>query len=118
VAPAARAAIERAPTRIGSLCLLERTKSDTECSRQCRAVAPLLGELFYTEPLFSGLVLAKAASQLLDTFKIENLKAAMDLYFCFYNFVRFHRTIRATPAMEAGVARSALTVADLVDMAA
>jgi hypothetical protein len=27
-------------------------------------------------------------------------------------------TIRATPAMEAGVARSPLTVADLVDMAA
>jgi hypothetical protein len=23
----------------------------------------------------------------------------MDLYFCFDNFVRFHRTIRATPAM-------------------
>lgn len=50
--------------------------------------------------------------------KLENLKAAMDLYFCFYNFVRFHRTIRCTPAMAAGVSRSALTVADLVDMAA
>jgi IS1 family transposase len=50
--------------------------------------------------------------------KLDNLKAAMDLYFCFYNFVRFHRTIRATPAMEAGIARSPLTVADLVDMAA
>jgi len=50
--------------------------------------------------------------------KVENLKAAMDLYFAFYNFVRFHRTIRCTPAMAAGVSRSALTVADLVDMAA
>jgi hypothetical protein len=34
--------------------------------------------------------------------KLENSKASMDLYFCFYNFVRMHRTIRATPAMEAG----------------
>lgn len=50
--------------------------------------------------------------------KLENFKASMDLYFCFYNFVRFHRTIRATPAMEAGVLSSALTVGDLVDMAA
>jgi IS1 family transposase len=50
--------------------------------------------------------------------KLENLKASLDLYFCFYNFVRFHRTIRATPAMEAGLVPSALTVGDLVDMAA
>lgn len=50
--------------------------------------------------------------------KLDNLKSAMDLYFCFYNFVRFHRTIKCTPAMEAGIVNSALTVADLVDMAA
>jgi len=50
--------------------------------------------------------------------KLENLKASMDLYFCWYNFCRFHRTIRATPAMEAGVVPSPLTVGDLVDMAA
>ncbi len=50
--------------------------------------------------------------------KLENLKASMDLDFTFYNFVRFHRTIRCMPAMAAGVARSELTVADLVDMAA
>lgn len=50
--------------------------------------------------------------------KLENLKASMDLYFCFYNFVRSHRTIKCTPAMEAGVVRSELSVADLVDMAA
>jgi IS1 family transposase len=50
--------------------------------------------------------------------KLENFKASMDLYFCFYNFVRFHRTIKATPAMEAGVLPSALSIGDLVDMAA
>jgi hypothetical protein len=50
--------------------------------------------------------------------KLENFKASMDLSFCFYNFVRHHRTIRATPAMEAGVLPSALSIGDLVDMAA
>ena len=50
--------------------------------------------------------------------KVQNLRAALDLHFTHYNFVRFHRSIRCTPAMEAGVASSALTVKDLVDMAA
>ncbi len=50
--------------------------------------------------------------------KLENLKAAMDLHFTHYNFVRFHRTIRCTPAMQAGITPSALTVKDLVEMAA
>ncbi|MBI1814362.1 MAG: IS1 family transposase [Deltaproteobacteria bacterium] len=50
--------------------------------------------------------------------KLENFKASMDLYFAFYNFVREHRTIRCTPAMEAGVLPSALSIGDLVDMAA
>jgi len=35
-----------------------------------------------------------------------------------YNFVRFHGTIRCTPAMEAGSASSPMTIEDLVDMAA
>ena len=50
--------------------------------------------------------------------KVENLRAAMDLHFRHYNFVRFHKTIRCTPAMEAGVVSSPMTVADLVEMAA
>ncbi|MBI1814275.1 MAG: hypothetical protein HYR72_04815 [Deltaproteobacteria bacterium] len=49
--------------------------------------------------------------------KLENLQASMDLYFCFYNFVRFHRSLRCTPAMEAGVVTSPMTVRDLVEMA-
>lgn len=49
--------------------------------------------------------------------KLENFQAAMDLYFCFYNFVRFHKTIRMTPAMSAGVMNSPLTVQNLVEMA-
>lgn len=50
--------------------------------------------------------------------KLENFKASMDLYFAFYNFVRLHRTISCTPAQQAGVLSSALSVGDLVDMAA
>jgi hypothetical protein len=49
---------------------------------------------------------------------LENLKAALDLHFTHYNFVKLHRSIRCTPAMEAGVVQSPLTVKDLVEMAA
>lgn len=35
--------------------------------------------------------------------KLENLRAALALYFFWYNFVRIHRTLRVTPAMEAGI---------------
>jgi IS1 family transposase len=49
--------------------------------------------------------------------KIENFRAAVALHFAYYNFVRFHRTIRATPAMEAGLSKSALSVGDLIDLA-
>ena len=41
----------------------------------------------------------------------------MDLYFWFYDFVRLHRTLRVTPAMEAGVVGSPMTVQSLVEMA-
>ncbi|MCH7824758.1 MAG: IS1 family transposase [Acidobacteria bacterium] len=34
---------------------------------------------------------------------LRNLKAAVGLHFAWYNFVRIHRTLRVTPAMEAGV---------------
>jgi hypothetical protein len=35
--------------------------------------------------------------------KIENLRAAMALYFAHYNFCRVHGTLRVTPAMQAGI---------------
>ncbi len=49
--------------------------------------------------------------------KLDSFKAAVSLHFAYYNFVRRHSTVRMTPAMAAGVERSALTVADLVDLA-
>ncbi len=36
--------------------------------------------------------------------KVDNHKAALALYFMHYNFARIHRTLRVTPAMEAGIA--------------
>lgn len=48
--------------------------------------------------------------------KIENFKAAVALHYAYYNFVKIHGAIRCTPAMEAGVATSAWTVQDLVEM--
>jgi hypothetical protein len=35
--------------------------------------------------------------------KWENLWAALALHFGYYNLCRIHRTIRVTPAMEAGI---------------
>jgi IS1 family transposase len=35
--------------------------------------------------------------------KLDNHKAALALYFMHYNFARIHKTLRVTPAMEAGV---------------
>lgn len=48
--------------------------------------------------------------------KIENFRAAVALHFAYYNFVRMHGTIRATPAMAAGLSSRALTVSDLLDL--
>jgi len=42
----------------------------------------------------------------------------MDLHFTHYNFVRIHKTLRCTPAMEAGIVSSPMTVKELVEMAA
>jgi len=35
--------------------------------------------------------------------KVENLAHAVFLHFLFYNFGRIHKTLRVTPALEAGV---------------
>lgn len=46
--------------------------------------------------------------------KIENHEAAIALHFMHYNFCRVHKTLRVTPAMEAGLVHTPWTVADLV----
>lgn len=46
--------------------------------------------------------------------KWENLKAALALYFAYYNFCRIHSSIRCTPAMEAGVTNHVWELKDLL----
>jgi hypothetical protein len=47
--------------------------------------------------------------------KLENLKAAVALHFCHYNFVRLHGTTRVTPAMAAGVDNRVWSLEELVE---
>ena len=49
--------------------------------------------------------------------KVENLRAAVNLHFAHYNFVRLHRTTRVTPAMAAGVSDRLWTLEQLVEQA-
>lgn len=46
--------------------------------------------------------------------KWENLWAALCLHFAYYNFCRIHRTLRVTPAMEAGITNRVWTIEDIL----
>lgn len=47
--------------------------------------------------------------------KLDNHKAALALYLCYYNFCRPHKTLHgATPAMEAGIVKHLWSVKDLL----
>jgi IS1 family transposase len=46
--------------------------------------------------------------------KLSHLKAAVALHFAWYNFVRVHRSLRVTPAMEAGITDRQWNMADLL----
>jgi IS1 family transposase len=46
--------------------------------------------------------------------RVENLTAAVALHVAHYNYCRFHRTIRSTPAMAAGIAGHPWTMAELL----
>ena len=46
--------------------------------------------------------------------KFENQWAAIRLHFAYYNFCRVHRSLRVTPAMEAGLTDRIWTIAELV----
>jgi len=45
--------------------------------------------------------------------KIENHAHAVALHFMYYNFVRIHKTLRITPAMQAGITKKLWKVEDL-----
>lgn len=46
--------------------------------------------------------------------KIENLEYAVALHFMYYNFARVHKTLRVTPAMEAGIADHVWTLDEII----
>jgi len=48
--------------------------------------------------------------------KVENLEHAVALHFMHYNFCRIHRTLRVTPAMEAGITDKLWNVEDIVKL--
>ena len=48
--------------------------------------------------------------------KYENFGAAMALHFAYYNFCRIHKTLRVTPAMEAGITDHIWTLKELISL--
>lgn len=49
--------------------------------------------------------------------KKRNLRAALAIYFVYYNFCRMHSSIRMTPAIKAGIARKPWSMEELVTAA-
>jgi IS1 family transposase len=50
--------------------------------------------------------------------KVDNHKAAIALHFMHYNFARIHKTLRVTPAMEAGVADHVWSLEEIAKLVA
>jgi len=48
--------------------------------------------------------------------KVENLECAVALHFMYYNFCRIHKTLRVTPAMEAGIADHLWTLEEVIKL--
>ena len=48
--------------------------------------------------------------------KIENPAAAVAIWFMYSNFCRVHQTLRATPAMEAGISTHVWTIEEMCGM--
>jgi IS1 family transposase len=48
--------------------------------------------------------------------KIENHCYAIALHFVYYNFAKVHKSLRVTPAMEAGLAKRPMTIEDIVTL--
>ncbi len=46
--------------------------------------------------------------------KVENHEHAVALHYMHYNFCRIHKSLRVTPAMEAGVSDHVWSIAELV----
>lgn len=49
--------------------------------------------------------------------KIENHEYAIAIHYMHYNFARIHKTLRVTPAMEAGIAKHIWALEEIVELA-
>lgn len=48
--------------------------------------------------------------------KVENHAHAVALHFMYYNFVRIHKSLRVTPAMQAGLTNKLWSISDLINL--
>lgn len=48
--------------------------------------------------------------------KVENLNHSFALHFMYYNFCRIHKSLRVTPAMEAGISKHVWEIGEIVDL--
>jgi hypothetical protein len=48
--------------------------------------------------------------------KVENHAHAVALHFMFYNFCRIHKTLRVTPAMQAGIIDKVWALENLAEL--
>jgi len=48
--------------------------------------------------------------------KIENHIYAISLHFIYYNFCRIHKTLRVTPAMEAGITDHVWSLEEFINL--
>ena len=48
--------------------------------------------------------------------KFANHQHMLEIYFMFYNFCRVHKTLRITPAMEAGLSDHVWSIEELVKL--
>ncbi|MDB5155584.1 MAG: transposase [Mucilaginibacter sp.] len=49
--------------------------------------------------------------------KMENHCHAIALHFVYYNFAKIHKTIRVTPALEAGLTKDVMIIEEIVRLA-
>jgi hypothetical protein len=47
--------------------------------------------------------------------KLDNHMCAIALHF-YYNFAKVHKTLRVTPAMEAGLAKKPMTMEEIIEL--
>jgi hypothetical protein len=48
--------------------------------------------------------------------KIENHCYAIALHFVYYNFVKIHKSLSVTPAMQAGLTKRLMSIEDIVNL--